>query len=213
LFPISEEFPLDFAIRGLWQFANKLNLFRIFMLAQFVFNENFDICRQDFVTLMPLLEYDKCLNHITPVAIWTAHDCTLLDRRVFLYRGFNLDGADGIACRDDNVVDPRDISQTTDPVQRLDNRAVRKCQENIKRTKTTYHYCGEPATETIEVFNPADELRGAQGIYSVIAACVEPYEAERSLGDTFHSPGYGKLSLSHYSITKTPKEAETCLPN
>lgn len=95
----------------------------------------------------------------------------------------------------------------TDTLQRLDNRAVRKCQENVKRTKTTCHYCGEPATETIEVFNPADELRGIQGPYNIIAACDECCEAERYLGDTFYCPGCGRLFVTHHSITKTSKEA------
>jgi hypothetical protein len=87
-----------------------------------------------------------------------------------------------------------------DTLRRIDNRKVLEYQKKLKSTEGAQcDYCGRPATQIIEVFNPADGLRGIEGAYAIEPICDECHKDEVYLEERFYCPGCKKLFITHHS--------------
>ena len=87
-----------------------------------------------------------------------------------------------------------------DTLQRIDNKKVLEYQEKLKSTEGAQcDYCGKPATQIIEVFNPADQLRGLEGAYVIDHTCDECHKDGVHLEERFRCPICNRLFITHHS--------------
>ena len=87
-----------------------------------------------------------------------------------------------------------------DTLRRIDNRKVLEYQKKLKSTEGCQcDYCGRPATQIIEVFNPADRLRGLEGACEIDHICDECHKDGVYLEERFYCPSCKKLFITHHS--------------
>jgi len=84
-----------------------------------------------------------------------------------------------------------------DTLERLNNKAVEEYHK--KHKKCICEYCSNTAKHHLEVYNPADSIRGITGVYNIIDICDDCYTQGVYLEMTYYCNSCGKLFIRNHS--------------